>query len=62
MPSFQVQKESLADKAGLQADDEITELCGHNTKNMPVQEAKNIVQGGASEIHMLLQRLICVTR
>ncbi|VDM93097.1 unnamed protein product [Onchocerca ochengi] len=53
-----VQKESLADKAGLQIGDVITELSGHTTKGMTLQEATNIVGRISLEIYMLLQRQI----
>lgn len=53
---FQVQKESLADKAGLQIGDMVTEFSGRTTKMMPFQEARNIVESASLEIYMLLQR------
>lgn len=51
-----VQKGSLADKAGIQVNDMVTEFCGRTTKRMSLQEAKNIVEGDSLEIYMLLQR------
>ncbi|CAG9532775.1 unnamed protein product [Cercopithifilaria johnstoni] len=53
-----VQKGSLAEKAGLQIGDTVTELSGRVTKGMSLQEAKNIVEKVSLEIHMLLQRRV----
>ncbi|KAL3995048.1 PDZ domain (Also known as DHR or GLGF) family protein [Acanthocheilonema viteae] len=53
-----VQKESLADKAGLQIGDMVTEFSGRSTKRMSLQEARNIVEGASFEIYMLLQRQV----
>ncbi|MCP9264059.1 PDZ and LIM domain protein Zasp [Dirofilaria immitis] len=53
-----VQKESLADKAGLQTGDTITEFSGRTTKGMTLQEARNIIEKVSLEIHMLLQRQV----
>ncbi|VDO33713.1 unnamed protein product [Brugia timori] len=53
-----VQKESLADKAGLQIGDTITEFSGRTTKGMSLQEARNIIEKVSLEISMLLQRFV----
>uniref|UniRef100_A0A1I8EBF6 PDZ domain-containing protein n=2 Tax=Wuchereria bancrofti TaxID=6293 RepID=A0A1I8EBF6_WUCBA len=53
-----VQKESLADKAGLQIGDTITEFSSRTTKGMSLKEARNIVEKVSLEIYMLLQRQV----
>ncbi|VDM45771.1 unnamed protein product [Toxocara canis] len=53
-----VEKESLADKAGIEVNDTITELAGRNTTSMSIQEARNIIERPSDEIYMLLQRHI----
>uniref|UniRef100_A0A9J2P0S9 PDZ domain-containing protein n=1 Tax=Ascaris lumbricoides TaxID=6252 RepID=A0A9J2P0S9_ASCLU len=53
-----VEKESLADKAGIEVNDTITELAGRNVSSMSLQEARNIIERPSDEIYMLLQRYI----
>lgn len=57
---MQVEKESLADKAGIEVNDTITELAGRNVSSMSLQEARNIIERPSDEIYMLLQRY-CLT-
>uniref|UniRef100_A0A1I7VLF5 PDZ domain-containing protein n=1 Tax=Loa loa TaxID=7209 RepID=A0A1I7VLF5_LOALO len=58
MEESKIQKESLADKAGLQIGDTVTEFSGRTTKGMSLQEATNIVDRVSLEIYMLLQRQV----
>ncbi|VDM98602.1 unnamed protein product [Thelazia callipaeda] len=53
-----IQKESLAEKAGLQVNDIVVEFSGRSTEGMSLQEGKNYIEKTSSEIRMVLQRHI----
>uniref|UniRef100_A0A915A5U7 Zasp-like motif domain-containing protein n=1 Tax=Parascaris univalens TaxID=6257 RepID=A0A915A5U7_PARUN len=53
-----VEKDSLADKAGIEVNDTITTLAGRNVSSMSLQEARDVIERPSDEIYMLLQRYI----